>query len=203
MSFFKQCLVGIICTLLLAATVSAAAPGPMEKINATVDEVLSILKNKEIDKSARRGQLRCAIFSRFNFDEMAQRILALNWKKATDQQRSEFVTIFSELLERNYVGHIESYTDEKVEFIKERIIGNRAAVDSVIYTNTVEIPISYRLVQVEDDWKVYDVVIENVSFINNYRSSYGEIVKDEGFDGLLTRMSEKLEELKQSNGNPS
>jgi phospholipid transport system substrate-binding protein len=204
MSFFRPFLGGFICLLLLlVVTVSAASPGPMDQIRKTVDGVIAILKETELQKPVRREKLSAAILARFDFDEMSQRILALNWKTTTREQRDAFVKIFSSLLERNYIGRIEAYTDEKVAFIKERILGNRAAVDSVIQTKTTEIPISYRLVQDGNEWKVYDVVIESVSFVNNYRSSYGEIVKKESFDGLLSRMSEKLAELEQHNGNAS
>lgn len=200
MLLVRRYLLGFVCIFLLVATASAALPGPMEQIRATVDGVLSILKETDLAKPVRRERLSAAILARFDFDEMSQRILALNWKSATSDQRDAFVKAFSSLLERNYIGHIEAYTDEKVAFVKERIQGNRAAVDSVIQTKSVEIPISYRLVQAGDEWKVYDVVIESVSFVNNYRSSYGEIVKKEGFDGLLRRMAEKLAELELNNG---
>jgi phospholipid transport system substrate-binding protein len=184
-------------------TISAATPGPMDQIRNTVDEVIGILKASNLEKSVRREKLSAAILARFDFAEMSQRILALNWKTASSEQRDAFVKVFSSLLERNYIGHIEGYTDEKVAFIKERILENRASVDSVIQTKTVEIPISYRLVQVGNEWKVYDVVIESVSFVSNYRSSYGEIVKKEGFNGLLARMSKKLADLELNNGNAS
>jgi len=182
---------------LLAASVAAATPGPMEQARTTVDAVMAILREANLEKEARREKLSTTIRARFDFNEMSQRILATNWKNASAEQRSRFVNIFSDLLERNYIGRIESYTDEKIDFLKERVQGNRAAVDTVIVTKSAEIPISYRMVQQGSEWMVYDVVIESVSFVNNYRNSYGEILKKEGFDGLLTRMKEKLAQLEQ------
>jgi phospholipid transport system substrate-binding protein len=188
---------------LLASTAAIAAPGPLDQARATVDAVMAILKDSNLEKQVRRERLTAAIRARFDFAEMSQRILALNWKKANATQRERFVTLFSSLLERNYIGRIEAYTDEKIDFVKERVQGNRAAVDTLIITKSVEIPISYRMVQEGDEWMVYDVVIESVSFVNNYRSSYGEILKKDGFDGLLVQMSKKLTELEQQNGSPT
>jgi len=182
---------------LLAAGAASAMPGPLEQARTTVDAVITILKDSALEKAVRREKLSSTIRARFDFTEMSQRILALNWKNASEAQRDRFVQIFSDLLERNYIGRIESYTDEKIDFLKERVQGNRAAVDTVIVTKSAEIPISYRMVQQGSEWMVYDVVIESVSFVNNYRNSYGEILKKEGFDGLLTRMTEKLAQLEQ------
>jgi phospholipid transport system substrate-binding protein len=183
--------------LLLLAGGALATPGPMEQARTTVDAVMAILKESALEKEARREKLSTTIRARFDFNEMSQRILAVNWKSASTEQREQFVKIFSDLLERNYIGRIESYTNEKIDFVKERVQGDRAAVDTVIVTKSAEIPISYRMVQQGSEWMVYDVVVESVSFVNNYRSSYGEILKKEGFDGLLTRMAEKLAQLEQ------
>ena len=182
---------------LLVAGVALATPGPLEQAQTTVDAVMAILRESNLEKEARQEKLSTTIRARFDFTEMSQRILATNWKNASEAQRDSFIRIFSDLLERNYIGRIESYTDEKIDFLKERVQGNRAAVDTVIVTKSAEIPISYRMVQQGSEWMVYDVVIESVSFVNNYRNSYGEILKKEGFDGLLARMTEKLAQLEQ------
>ena len=194
---YRLCLLLLVGAFLLSAGVAAATPGPMEQARTTVDAVMAILRESNMEKEARREKLSSTIRARFDFTEMSQRILATNWKSASDEQRSRFINIFSDLLERNYIGRIESYTDEKIDFLKERVQGNRAAVDTVIVTKSVQIPISYRMVQQGSEWMVYDVVIESVSFVNNYRNSYGEILKKEGFDGLLARMTEKLAQLEQ------
>lgn len=187
----------LVCGFLLVAGVALATPGPLEQARTTVDAVMAILRESNLEKEARREKLSTTIRARFDFTEMSQRILATNWKSASEAQRDSFIRIFSDLLERNYIGRIESYTNEKIDFLKERVQGNRAAVDTVIVTKSAEIPISYRMVQQGSEWMVYDVVVESVSFVNNYRNSYGEILKKEGFDGLLARMTEKLEQLEQ------
>jgi len=194
-SYLKRCWLLFMSMILLAGNVALASPGPMAQAHATVDEVMAILKEASLEKTVRREKLSSAIKARFDFAEMSQRILAVNWKTASPAQREQFIKTFSDLLERNYIGRIEAYTDEKIDFVKERIQGNRAAVDTLIITKNTEIPISYRMVEENGQWMVYDVVIESVSFVNNYRSSYGEILKKEGFDGLLAQMLEKLAQL--------
>jgi phospholipid transport system substrate-binding protein len=203
---FSNRLMGLFAGIVfMAATATVAATGPLDQARATVDAVMAILQESDLDKQVRRERLSNTIRVRFDFTEMSQRILALHWKNTGAQQRERFITLFTELLERNYIGRIEAYSGEKIDFVKERVQGNRAAVDTLVATESADIPISYRMVQRGDQWKVYDVVIENVSFVNNYRSSYGEILDKEGFDGLLSRMAEKLAELEQNgpNGKPT
>ncbi len=189
-------LFSIISTLLLT-TPCWSAPGPMEKIKHTVAEVMTILKNPDLDQETKRGKLSTTIRSAFNFRSMSQRILARNWKKASPQERDQFIELLSELLERNYIGNIEGYTNEKVEFIKESFKKKNAKIDTLILTKSKEIPVSYRMILNNEEWKVYDIVIESVSFVNNYRNSYGQIIKRKGIAGLLTKMEEKLAQLQQ------
>ncbi len=180
--------------------VSLASPGPMAQARSTVDSVMEILRNRQGDALTQRRQLSSAIRDRFEFSAMAQRILAVNWRKASSEQRQRFTALLSELLERSYLERIEAYTDEKVEFVKEKVEGDRAQIDTLIVTRSVDIPVTYRMLQQDGEWKVYDVVIESVSFVSNYRSSYRQIVKSQGLDGLLALMQQKLDQLKQSDG---
>ncbi len=182
---------------LACAGVSLASSGPMAQAQGTIDKVVQILKTADLDTEVRREMLSQELAERFDFRAMSQRVLAVNWKKASPQEREKFTALFSELLKRNYIGHIEAYTDEKVEFVKERIKKNKASIDTLIITKSAEIPVSYRMAQQGEEWKVYDVVIEKVSFVNNYRSTYGQLIKKGGFSGLLAKMEEKLQQLKE------
>ncbi len=182
---------------LLLTNLSWAATGPMEKVKLTVGEVIEIIKTSTLDEEQKREKLSAAIRSSFDFPSMSQRILARNWKKTSPQEREHFIRLLSELMERNYLGNIENYTDEKVEFTKERIKKNKAAIDTLIITKNKEIPVSYRMLQKGEEWRVYDVVIESVSFVNNYRNSYGQVIKKQGVAGLLAKMEEKLAQLRQ------
>ncbi len=171
--------------------------GPKGQLKTTIDAILSILTKQDIDSTTRRETITELITERFDFKKMSQQTLATNWKKTTAEQKGKFVGLFAQLLQESYMGRIEAYTDERVEFVNERIKKKRAKVNTLIVTSSVEIPINYKLTKNGEKWLVYDVVIEEVSLIRNYRNSYRNIVKKEGIDGLLVKMEEKLDEIRQ------
>ena len=172
-----------------------AASSPTEDVRSSVDAILVILQNSELDVQQKREDISKIINKRFDFRAMSQRTLATNWKKTSDEEKKQFTALFSQLIESSYVGKIEAYTNEKVEYPGEKVKGKKAVVETLILTSSADIPVNYRLYQKGDQWLVYDVIIEGVSLISNYRSSYQEIMKDEGFDGLLNKMQAKIDEL--------
>jgi phospholipid transport system substrate-binding protein len=183
---------------------ASAETAALDAVRTSVEAILETITNEQLDETARREQMRAAIEDRFDFRAMSQRTLATNWKKATDEEKQQFVELFSRLIENSYVGKIESYTNEKVEFPGARVKGKKAIVDTLIITASADIPVNYKLYLKGDEWLVYDVIIEGVSLINNYRSSYQEIVKKEGITGLLAKMQDKLDELaSEPEGQPS
>ncbi|HEC28335.1 MAG TPA: ABC transporter substrate-binding protein [Gammaproteobacteria bacterium] len=181
-----------------------AADSPMDQLKSTIDSVITTLKDKSLDSEARRSKIRVLINDRFYFRAMSQRTLSRYWKKATPQQQKQFVSLFSKLLENTYVGRLEAYTNEKVVYLRERNKNaKRAVVYTQIETGSTEIPINYKLARKNDKWLIYDVVIEEVSLISNFRSSYAEIIKKEGMDGLLSKMEKKLAEVPVKTTNAS
>lgn len=188
----------IVGATLWSATVSAQTTSAQTQIKETVEKILATLGDKSANAGDRRSKITGLIRDRFDFRTMAQMTLATNWKKATEAQRSRFIELFSQLLEETYMGRIEAYTDEKVNFVAEKVKGDKAMVDTRIVTKTVEIPIDYKLVLQDKNWLVYDVVIEEVSLVRSYRSNYGDIVQKEGMDGLLVKMQEKLTEIRSA-----
>ncbi|MDF1553773.1 MAG: ABC transporter substrate-binding protein [Deferrisomatales bacterium] len=191
----RSALLLVLSMAVAVAVVAHASQTPTDQVRVTVDGVIEILKDKGLDPSIRREKITTAIRERFDFEAMAQGTLAQNWKKAAPEERARFVGLFSQLLENTYMGRIEAYTDEKVRYEKEQVEDKRAVVGTVIVTN-VDIPVDYKLRRKGDEWFVYDVVIEGVSLVRNYRSSYGEIVHQEGMEGLLSKMEAKVGELK-------
>jgi phospholipid transport system substrate-binding protein len=177
------------------STLAAAGDSATESVRASVDAIIAILKDPGLDKPTRRGKIRSVIARRFDFRAMSQRTLAVNWKKASTEEQRQFVDLFAELIQDSYIGRIEAYTNETVKYPGEKIAKNRAVVDTLIVTSSAEIPVSYKLYRKGGRWLVYDVTVEGVSLISNYRTSYHEIVKREGFAGLLARMEEKIREL--------
>ena len=193
---FKQFFLILTAGMLLATTSLATADAsPTDSIRGSVDSILALLQNKEMDSDVRREKIGEVISERFDFRAMSQRTLATNWKSASKEQRQEFVQLFSRLIENTYIGRVEAYTDEKVDYPKEKIKGKKAVVETLILTDNADIPVNYKVYRKDDKWWVYDVVIEGVSLISNYRIAYQEIVKKEGFDGLIAKMKDKIKEL--------
>jgi len=182
--------------MLTTATIAPADISPTEAVRGSVNSILTLLQDKGLDQTTRREEMRKVINARFDFRAMSQRTLATNWKKASKEQQQEFVQLFAQLIENTYIGRVEAYTDEKVDFPGEKVKGKKAVVETLILTPSADIPINYKVYQKKNgEWWVYDVIIEGISLISNYRSSYQEIVKKEGFDGLIAKMKNKIKEL--------
>ncbi len=177
----------------------AFAGSAIDQVRETVDKVIEILKDKELKKpqksKERRTLIRKTISERFDFDEMARRSLGLHWKGRTQEEKKEFIPLYADLLERSYINKIESYTDEKVFYLNEKIDNEYAVVDTKIVTKRkVEVPIEYRLLKKNSKWEVYDVVIEGVSLVNNYRTQFNKIIRTDSYEELVKRMKTKQEE---------
>jgi phospholipid transport system substrate-binding protein len=170
---------------------------PTDQTRATIDQVLEILNNRELKsksaKEGRRSRLRQVIYPRFDFAEMARRSLGLTWRRISPGEQQEFLKLFTELLEESYVSNIESYSGEKILYGREIEDQGFAEVDTKIITNRgEEFAINYKLHELNGDWKVYDVVIENVSIVNNYRSQFNRLLAKYSFAELLDRIREQL-----------
>ena len=190
--FFAPILFGF---LIMLAGTAFAAGNATESVHKSVDAIIGILKDTGLDQPAKREKIRVVITERFDFRAMSQRTLATNWRKASKEEQQQFVELFSQLIQNTYIGRVEAYTNEEVQYPGEKVTKDRAVVNTLIVTSSTEIPVTYKLYLKNDRWLVYDVNIEGVSLISNYRNSYHEIVKREGFAGLLTKMEEKIKEL--------
>ena len=184
--------------LLWSVCATAAAGVPTEQIKATVDKALVVLKDPRLKPPSmhteRRNQLRQILFARFDFTEMSRRALGADWRRRTPQEQEEFVHLFTEVLERAYAGIIESYTDEKIVYTNERVDGTYADVGSKIFTSKgEEYSINYKVHLVSDEWKVYDVVAENISLVNNYRSQFSRVISHQSYEELIRRLKDKAD----------
>ena len=192
--YFMILTVGL--SLAFAPVVSSAESSALDAVRTSVEAILDILKKGDaLDKDSRRSAMETEIDKRFDFRAMSQRTLATNWKKATDAEKQEFTDLFKQLIQSSYVGKLEAYTNETVEYVAEKAKGRKAVVETLIKTASADIPLNYKMYSKDGDWLVYDVIIEGVSLISNYRSSYQTIVKQEGFDGLMAKMKAKIKEL--------
>jgi|Deesub1362A_J573_1020465.scaffolds.fasta_scaffold00178_26 phospholipid transport system substrate-binding protein len=187
----------IVLIFLLAVVQGAWGGEPLELIRSSTDRFLEILKDPQLKQQPeiRDQKLWEIVTERFDFEEMARRSLALHWRKRTSQERKEFVDLFSHLLHKSYVSKLENYTDEKVECLEDVIRGNRALVKTRILSKGTEIHIDYKMMKKPNGWKIYDVIIEGVSLVNNYRNQFHRIVTSKGYEELIKRMRTKWEEL--------
>jgi phospholipid transport system substrate-binding protein len=177
---------------------AAYAGVPTEQVRSTVDQVVAILQDSSLKAESkqkdRREQLRKVIFERFDFAEMARRSLGPEWRRRTPAEQEDFVKLFTDLLQESYIGTIESYKGDKVVYNRELLDQDNAEVQTTLTTRREDsYSINYRLRLVGKDWKVYDVVIENISVVNNYRSQFSRVLAKSSYEELVRNMREKAQ----------
>ena len=185
----------ILCSVVSFGALSRAA-GPTEQVRATVDKVFGMVKNPNLKLPAQKKDLQARlaeiIYPRFDFAEMAKRSLGPHWGRRTPAEQREFVKLFAELLGRSYAGRIESYSSQNVAYTREVEDKNYAEVDTTIVSDKREkVSINYKLHSVDKEWRVYDLVIEDISIINNYRSQFNRVIARSSFEELVRMLKEK------------
>ncbi len=180
----------------LLLPVASNADSPTEQVRATVDKVLTIVRRpnpkSQAQIDAQYAQLLEVIYPRFDFTEMAKRSLGPHWASLAPEEQREFVKIFIPLMGRAYADNIESYTSQKVVYTRETKDQNYAQVDTqIVSDNQPPLSINYRLHSVDKEWKVYDLVVEDISVVNNYRSQFNRVIARSSFAELVRTMKEK------------
>jgi phospholipid transport system substrate-binding protein len=188
--------------LLLSAS-EARAGAPTESIRGMVDEVIRVLSDPALKNPAQRRVLRqrvkAVVDRRFDYEEMAKRSLGSTWNKLSGSQRSEFTRLFAQLLEASYSDKLEHYSGETVKYLSETQDGQYAEVRTMLMRRNDRIPMNYRLLN-QSGWMIYDVVIEGVSLVSNYRSQFRRIISDSSYSELVRRLRTKVNELRQTSG---
>jgi len=182
--------------LFLAPSMSANASTATDQVKQSVEQVQAILSDRSLKGPAkteeRRQKLGDVINSRFDFEEMAKRSLGPEWQKHSPEEQQEFVRAFTGLLENAYFETLESYNGEKVRFVNERRANDVVEVDSKITDNKgQDYAVNYRLHNVNGEWKIFDVIVENISLVNNYRSQFNAVLTKSSYSGLLQAMNQK------------
>lgn len=190
-----------IAALMLAFLATAgAATSPTDSAKATINEVLEILNDETLKKperlKERRKRLETVIGRRFDYEEMSRRTLAAHWPKRSDAEKREFVEAFREFLSAVYGDKIEGYSGEQVEYLQERREGGYAEVRTRIVSNKVNLPMDYRLMSKDGDWRVYDVVADGVSLVMNYRGQFDKVIRESSFADLLDKLRKKSADIK-------
>ena len=202
-------MVMVTCALVLSVALSlvvgpnpAWAGAPTDQLKAQIDRTVKILEDPELKKDGkqrdRRAAVRLVANDIFDFSETAKRSLARHWAARTPAEREEFVQLFTDLLERSYISKIELYGGEKIRFVGESVEPDGAVVRTRLVTKQgTEIPIDYRMIARADKWLVYDVLIEGVSMISNYRTQFNKIITTSSYQELVKKMKVKQGEFIQ------
>lgn len=190
-------------TLLLISAFTMALPAlagePTEQVKETTDKIIAIVSDPALKESERseekRELLRNVVDERFDWEEMSRRSLARHWSKRTDEEKREFIALYAQLLERTYMDRVEGYSGEQVAYEGERVEGDYAIVKVRITTpKDTEIPVKYRVRKKEDKWLVYDVYVEGVSLVNNYRVQFNNVISRSSYEKLLKKLRAKVAE---------
>jgi phospholipid transport system substrate-binding protein len=170
---------------------------PMDTLKNSTDYVLAILKDPVYKDSTKKGlqreKIQAKIRDMFDFGEMAKRTVGVHWKKFTPKEQIEFTDVFTQYLETLYISRIQGYTNLKVMYLGENVSAEfKAAVNTKIVTENLQIPIDYRMIMKNEGWKVYDVNIAGVSLVRNYRAQFQNILMKESPDALIEKLKQKV-----------
>ncbi len=177
------------------ASIAFAIQSPTDQLKPTLDILIQLLTDPEfkgdLKKEERRGKIMEAIKVGFDFREMSKRVLGKTWKKISLDEKDYFTKLMTELLENAYIGKLEYYSGEKIEYIGEKVKGSRAQVSTYIENNGIQIPVHYIMKRNAEKWMVYDINIEGVSLVRNYMQQFKSIVRRDKFEGLVKVLEEK------------
>jgi len=191
---------GLLLLLGGVAVQPAVAGGATEAMKSTIDEVLKIVQDKELKQPGRaderRKRLEQVVGDRFDYQEMSRRALGAPWNTLSDKDKQEFVGLFQTLLTGSYADKVEAYSGEGVQYLNERTEKDFAEVRTKVLTGKTEIPLDYRLLNKGTDWRVYDVVVDGVSLVSNYRGQFSKILRSSTFADLVDQLRKKSDKIK-------
>ena len=195
---------GLCAVVLMLATLAVDRPAwagpPTDQLRAQMDHVIKILEDPDLKREGRqlerRGAIRRVANEIFDFTETTRRSLGQHWHARTAPEREEIVRLYADLLERSYIGKIELYSGERIQFVGDTVDGDQATVRTRLVTKAgTEIPVDYRMHRVTGDrWLTYDVAIEGVSMVANYRAQFNKIIQTSGYKALVSKLTAKQEE---------
>jgi phospholipid transport system substrate-binding protein len=187
----------------MAVARDAWAGAPTEQLRTQIERAIKVLEDPELAKESRMPERRAAIRrianEIFDFTETTRRSLGPHWQARTPQEREEITRLFADLLERSYIGKIEMYSGEKIQFIGDSVDGDQANVRTRLVTKQgTEVPVDYRMHRVGDRWLTYDVSLEGVSLVANYRAQFNKIIQTSGYPSLVKKLVAKEQEGMQA-----
>jgi phospholipid transport system substrate-binding protein len=182
--------------VLLLLVAAPASAGPTDQLREYTEQVIKVLDDPALARQDRRAAVRKIAHEAFDVTETAKRVLARHWQARTPAEREEFTQLFADLLERTYIARMDEYGGERIRYVGELLDGDLAAVRARIVTRTgTEVPVESRMVLRGERWLIYDVLIENVSLVANYRSQFDRIVRTNSYEELVRRLKLKRDEF--------
>jgi phospholipid transport system substrate-binding protein len=188
----------LVAWMLVASAVAAPAASPRDVVQTAVNRVVAAIQRADMESGPppatrlameqRRVEIRRVAGELFDLDEISRRALSRYWATRSPEEQAEFVRLFTDLLERAYIGRIEAYSGEKIVYLGETVDESFATVRSKVITRRGETPLDYRLRLRDGRWKVYDVLIDHVSFVSTYRSEFSRILQKEPYAALVARL---------------
>jgi phospholipid transport system substrate-binding protein len=188
------------CLLVAEAAPASSVIGPRDAVESAVDRFMAIVQNGRSDDPGvaadRSSQIRAIVREMFDFDEISRRALARHWQTLQREEQAEFVTLFRDVLERAYLTAVETVGNEKIQFLGESSEGSGAAIvrSKVLTRHGTEIPLDYRMHLLDGRWRIYDVVVQGVSFIASYRTQFDRVIRAESYSSLRERLQKKAAE---------
>ena len=194
----RRTLTGVAALPLLLAAAPALAGAPTDQLKSSIDQVIKVLEDTALKAEGsaekRRVAIREAAGNTFDFGEAARRALGKHWLSLSEPDRHEFTGLFADLLERGYVARIEEYSGEKIMYMSDNIDADAATVKTKFTTKKgTEIPIDYRMLRKGDRWLVYDVSVEGLSLVGNYRGQFNKIIETSSYQDLVKKMKARNE----------
>ena len=182
--------------LALTVTVPAWAGAPTEQVRQYTDQVRKILDDPALRSTDKRAAVRKVAVEIFDVNETARRALGPHWQARTPGERNEFIQLFADLLERTYISKIDLYRGERLYYTSEAVDGGFATVRAKVITNKgLEVPVEARMLKRDEHWLIYDIAIENVSLISNYRTQFDRIIRAASFGELVRRLKENRDQF--------
>lgn len=194
--------------LVLAGATFALAGVPTDTVREYTDAVVRVLEDPALKVDDRRAERRAAVrkiaIDIFDVQETARRALGPHWQQRSPEERAEFVQLFADLLERTYINKIDLFGGERLKFTEEKLDGDHAIVRAKVITKQgTEVPVEARMINRSGNrWQIYDIVIENISLIGNYRSQFDRIIRSSSYDELAKRLRTQGAFLNEKDARP-
>ncbi|HEY4910530.1 MAG TPA: ABC transporter substrate-binding protein [Methylomirabilota bacterium] len=188
----------LVVALVLGLGTNGWAGAPTDQLRAYTDQITKVLQNSGLSLPEKRAAVRKLASEAFDTMETAQRVLGQHWQQRSPAERDEFAKLFANLLEQTYISRIDEYGGERLTYVSEQVTGDKAVVRARIMTSKgTEVPVESRLLLKGDRWLTYDILIENLSLISNYRSQFDRVIRQSGYPELVKRLQARVEALNE------